>query len=69
MSTSQNGTTMSIDPTIAKNIIANMNSVISAQHRGSIIKQQQYSIKTDSIILTLKRTVIRCRVNAIVLSQ
>ena len=60
---------MSIDPTIAKNIIAKMNSVISAQHKGSVIKQQQYSVKTDSIISTLRRIVICCIVNAIVLSQ
>ena len=64
----QNGA-MSIDPTITKNIIAKMNSVISAQHRGSVIEQQQYSVKTNSIISTLRRTVIRCRVNAIVMSQ
>ena len=69
MTVFQNGTTMSMDPTIPKNIIAKMNSVISAQHRGSIIEQQQYSVKIDSIISTLRRTLICCRVNAIVPSQ
>ena len=59
---------MSIDPTIAKNIIAKMNSVISAQHRGFVIGNQQYPVKTRSIISTPKGTVIQCGVNTMVLS-
>jgi len=68
MTAFQNGTTMSINTTITKNIIAKMNSVISVQHKGSVIEQQQYSVKSNGIISTFRRTVIHCRVNTISLS-
>lgn len=64
----QNGTRMSIDPTITKRIITKMNSIISAENRGFVIEQQQYFVKTNDIISTLRGTVIHCRVNAISLS-